>query len=252
MSPVRVILCVAAAVLVADAASQAQPLPGAFYIRGSVGLAAQSLKDWNDDIKADEQLLLSVGIPASFETFGPGFPIGLESGYQISDVVSLGAALTYQKASVSNSISDASGSLSSDGDVSLTALVASVSIWMPEARGWFFGGNVGLGLGKATSEAHFRDFTTPSNDIDATGDWDGNAPILGVFAGYEQTFPKGQLFFVRLGYQYQNLDVLDGIATSPQLGNRSGPPIDNAGQALETDFSGVQIAVGFGFAFGGK
>ena len=88
--------------------------------------------------------------------------------------------------------------------------------------------------------------------LDVTAKWDGTGPIAGVFAGFQRAFPEGLLLFAKAGYQYQNLGELDGTVTSPQLGSRTGPPQNNAGQPMETDFSGLQLAVGLGFSFGGK
>jgi hypothetical protein len=209
--------------LVAASTSHAQPLPGSFYLRGSVGVATQSLKDWNDDIRADEQFLQSQGVPASFDEFGTGFPIGIEGGFHVSDIVSFGAALTYQKASVNNMISDASGSLTSIGDVSLSGVVATASVRIPEAQGLLFGANVGIGFGTARSETHFRDFVDPANNFDVTANWDGNAPIFGAFAGYDRFFPNGKLISLKIGYQFQNLGEFDGTvaASSLQLASAS-------------------------------
>jgi len=229
---------------------RAEPGSRPIYVRGSIGLAAQSLSAWNEDIREDERFFQSQGIPVSFEEFGPGNPLSLEAGYRVNSMISIGGSVSYQKASIDHSFTDFSGSLSRSGDLSLVGLTACLSFLVPDANGLFVGVDAGLGLGKAKTDFHFRDFSSPSNDLDGTGDWDGTGPIFGVFAGVEQSFQTGLILFIKGGYRYQNLGVFDGRTSSPQLGNGNGPPRNNAGQAIETDFSGLHVAFGLGFAFG--
>ena len=251
MRAARWILSVAVLALLATPA-RTQPVPGSVYVRGSVGVATQSLADWNDDIKSAEQFFQGAGLPASFDEFGGAFPVGFEVGFAVSQMVSLGGALSYQKDSVTNTYSDFTGSWSSSADLSLVGLTACLSIWVPSARGFFFGIDAGMGFAKAESEGHLQDFNNPSNNLDVRGDWDGSRPILGVFAGYQRVFPEGLLLFAKGGYQYQNQGHLDGTVTSPQLGSGTAPPTNISGQPMDTDFSGVQLAVGLGFSFGGR
>lgn len=241
------------AVLVVLSVSQAsQASETVFYVRGSVGIASQSLKDWNDEIKDDEQVVRSAGIPASFDELGAGFPIGLEVGVMITDAISVGAGFNYQKASSDNTYSDFYGSLSTGVDLSVVGIMGSVALWFPGAHGLFLLGEGGVAFGKAESEFHFRIFGDPSKDINVQGVWDGAGPIAGLALGYVHFFAGGTLIFGRLGYRYQNLGELNGDVTSPQLGSASGPPRNNSGRAIDTDFSGVHFLVGFGVRFGGQ
>jgi len=220
-------------------------------MRGSLGVASQSLKDWNDAIKEEERFLQSSGAPVSkWDTFGAGFPAGAEVGFFSNDMVSVGAGFAYQKSSVSNTVSDASASLSSSANVSVLSFVGNVSIWIPGTRGLFVGADGGVGLGKAKSEGHFRDFGDPTQDFDARGDWDGKGPVAGVFAGFQRSFPGGPLLFVKVGFQFQNLGEFDGTSGGTGQATQSGPPRKSSGQAMDTDFSGLQLAAGFGFALG--
>jgi hypothetical protein len=138
--------------------------------------------------------------------------------------------------------------------VTLLGGTASVSWWVPKARGLFLTLEAGAGFGTVKSEERFEDELNAANNFDIHGKWDGVAPIGGAYIGYQWLAPENMLAlaFVRGGYRFQNLGELDGTVTSPQLGNRTGPPLDNAGQPIETDFSGFQAVVGLGFVFGGK
>src|SRR5262249_52707268 len=66
----------------------AQPAAGSFYVRGSVGVAAQSQKDWNADIQAVESKFQFGLIPPDYYTFGAAIPFGREVGYQVSNAIS--------------------------------------------------------------------------------------------------------------------------------------------------------------------
>ena len=230
----------------------AQPRPGSFFVRGSMGEASKSLNDWNDEIRADHEtygrsLLGSGDLPG-------GIPLGVEAGYNVSERYSVAVAFTYQKSAASGAGLDPfTSSYTSDHEIAVLGWTASVSVWVPKAAGLFLAADVGAGFGTAKSETHFVDDQNPANSFDTKGEWDGVAPIGGVFVGYQWIAPEGDvLAFVRGGYRFQNLGELDGTVTSPQLGSRTGPPLDNAGQPIGTDYSGFQLVVGLGYAFGGK
>jgi hypothetical protein len=249
--------CVVVALLLSQIPAFAQPPASPTYIRGSVGVATQSLKDWNDAIEEQEQFLRSVGAPVnSWDKLGAGFPVWIEVGSRISNTVSLGVALSYQRASVNNTLGDGTGSFTSSIDVLMTAWTGILTIWMPGAPGLFLGADVGAGFGKAKSQSHFRNFSDPTQNFDTTGDWDGKGLVAGVFGGYQHVFPAqngaGPLVFMKLGYQFQNIGDFDGTASSSTGFSRSGPPVNSSGQPMDADFSGLQLTAGFGFAFGGK
>ena len=238
-------------ILALAAPAWAQPRPGSVFVRGSMGVASGSLSDWNDDINNDDRVFGDPILGAS-ELPG-GVPLGFEAGYNVSDRVSFGAAFSYQKSAASNVFLDPfNSSYTTDVEVTLLGVTASVAMWVPGARGLFLAADLGVGFGTAKSEEHFVDDVNSANSFDANGEWDGVAPIGGVYLGYQWIGPEHVLAFVRGGYRVQNLGEMDGTVTSPQLGSRTGPPLDNYGQPIGTDFSGFQLAVGLGYVFGGK
>ena len=249
--------CVVVALLLSEIPAFAQPPANPIYIQGSVGVATQSLKDWNDEIDEQEQLLRSAGAPVNkWDKLGAGFPVGIELGSRISNTVSVGVALSYQKASVNNTLGDATGSFTSGVDVSMIGWVGMLTIWTAGAPGLFLGADGGVGFGKARSQAHFRDSLDPTQNFDTTGEWDGKGLVAGIFGGYQHVFAAqdgaGPLVFMKFGYQFQNIGDFAGTASSSTGFSRSGPPVNSSGQPMDADFSGLQLTAGFGFAFGGK
>jgi hypothetical protein len=129
-------------------------------------------------------------------------------------------------------------------------VLAEGAYWFAAPPGLTVVGELGLGFGKASSETSFRDFFQAGRDFDASGEWNGAGPIVGLGIGYsEQWGDGGPFFFGRLGYRYANLGTFDGDYTHSQLGGGSGPPRNNAGQAMDTDFSGFHFLAGVGFLF---
>ncbi|HET9326389.1 MAG TPA: hypothetical protein VFQ05_06435 [Candidatus Eisenbacteria bacterium] len=226
---------------------------GTFFIRASAGFASQSLEDWNDQIDGVNEVFQSGGIPAPFDNFGGAIPFGIEAGYQPNPLLALSVGVFRQSDQADNTYSDASGLFTLDSELALTSVTGAVSYWLPNTEGVFMGADVGMGFGTAKQNFVFRDFSDPANDLDVIGDWSGNGLVAGVFVGYQYQVPSGFLLHGRVGYQFQNLGEFDGDLTSPQLGSGSSPPVDFliTGQEMDTDFSGIQLLVGIGFAFGG-
>lgn len=246
--PVLVLLALCAS----HVPTQAQPPPGTFFIRGSAGLATQSLTDWRNSIDFQKQALQSAGFPGTWKNIGPAFVPSFEFGYMVSDVVSVGAGVSHQKGTSDNAYADASGSIAQKITASAVGLRGNVAFWPRGGRGFFVGADAGLALGKASDEFHFQDFTAPANDLDITGKWDGSGFIGGVFAGLQRSLGGGAIGAVRAWYQFANLGVLNGSVTSPQLGVEFGPPGGASGQVLETNLSGVGVAVAIGASFRGR
>jgi len=240
--PKRCIGIVLALSSLALPSAEAQP---AFYVRAGVGIASQSLGDWNDDIRNEEELLQSAGLPADFETMGPGFPIMGEIGLRITELVRVGLLVSHQWGDAKNSLADPSGSLGIDRRASATTIAGTIAGSVGSA-GFLLGADLGVALGSAEYELHFRDFADPANDLDIDGEWDGNAFSGAVYLGFDRGV-GGPSMFARLGYRFQNLGKLDGGYTSPQLGVMPGPPLNLEDQPMDTDTSGVFLLVGIGF-----
>lgn len=228
------------------------PPAGTFFVRGSVGIATQSLKDWNDEIESDERVLRSAGVPVRLERLGAGHPLGIEVGYALTPAVSTGVGLAWQKASSHTTYTDFSGSFATEADLSLLALVGNVAYGLPGGSGVYVAAEGGVGFGKATSDLAFRDFGNPANDVDVHGRWDGTGPLWGLAVGWERPLAAGPWIFSRVGYRHQNLGALDGRYTSPQFGTEEGPPRNNFGEAMDTDFSGFHVLVGAGYRIGAR
>jgi hypothetical protein len=231
----------------AQAVKVVRDTPSPYYARLYVGLAYQALGDWNDDIKEDESILQSGGVPMSLERLGSGFPIGFEAGYAISEDASIGIGAHYQRASSGNQYSDASGSVEASTKLSLIGVLAHGSYSLRKEDDIFLIGELGVGLGKAESNLALRDFATPANNLDVHGRWDGIGPIVGVAVAFERDLNPRTVLFSRVGYRRQNLGQLDGESSSPQLGLQvTGPPRNNAGDPMDTDFSGLCVLIGLG------
>ena len=247
VGPILVALALSASPL----PSHAQPPPGTIFIRGSVGMATQSLSDWRAIINAQKQILQSSGIPLPWENIGTAFTPSFELDYMVNDVVSVGASLSHQKGTSNNSIGDFGGSLSQKITASAVGLRGNVSFWPRRGRGFFVGADAGIGFGKASLEVHVQDLTTPGNDLDVDGRWDGTGFIGGPFAGLQRSLGRSGIVALKAWYQFARLGAFDGTETSPQLGTASGPPRDGAGNVLDTDLSGVGICLAIGASFGG-
>lgn len=227
----------------------AQPEAKSYWVLGSAGVAAQPLKDWNDDIRADERDLKTVGIPVEFKELGIGIPIHAGAGYMVNDYVSVGGSLGFQRASNKNAYSDATGSLSIDTDIMLLSLLADVTYWLESTPGLAITGAVGVGRGSVKRDESYRGFGNPAND-EIHGDWTGFAPIADLSLAYFERLGDGPLFFGRLGFRQQNLGKMDGDFSSQRLGNSNSPPRDNAGAPMETNLSGAYFMAGVGWILG--
>lgn len=226
-----------------SAISQPQTPSNAFYTSVSLGYGGQSLKDINTDIKDDEQLIQSLGIPVNFNTFGGALDIGFELGYHISPVVSLGACLNYQGNKITDSYSDVTGSLSIERSASIVNIMGNIGLWLPAAPGFHFGIGGGIGIGNAGLDLRFADFTDPTNNLQTDGNWNGNGFIAEGFTGYRLHLAPAFNLLFRGGYRYRNLGQFSGSIQSLQLGNSMGPYQNNAGQPLDFDFSGLYFGI---------
>jgi hypothetical protein len=212
---------------------------------GFLGFGTQSLGDVNGAIEDDERVFQGAGIPVSFDTFGPAVDLGGGLVHQISETIGLGAELGYQTSSVDNRYSDTSGSFSDAFDLEVLDITGVLQFWVPSARGLLFGTKIGVAFGAAREEVHFRNFNTPSNSFDRSGDWDGIGFVAGAFTGYDFALSQDVQLMLHAGYRYRNLGEFSN-------GSNGQPPSDNAGQPIDFDFSGFYSRVGFGYEFGGS
>ena len=220
------------------------------YLRGFLGYTTQALGDLNDAIEDDEQALRGLGIPLDWETFGGAMEFGAGADLRVSDTVTLGMQVGMQRSSVENSYSDWSGALSDHIDLRVIDVSGTLTFWPPNSPGLFVGGSMGVAFGTADSESRFRIYSEPEYDLDAESDFSGSGLSLGAFGGYQAAVGEAGLVFLKAGYRLRNLGEFDGDVCSPQSGCWDTEAQDNAGQALDFDFSGFFLECGLGFGVG--
>jgi hypothetical protein len=244
--------------------------PGSIYVRGSVGYAAQSLRDLNDDISLEAATWRPVSTSLDWEEFGGAVPFGLEGGFQFSDRLSGGIGFTYQKGKVehfaaldffdSGSGVSYLGDLNEDQDLTLLDFYGALTVWIPQAPGLHFGGQLGIARGKL----EIADGVDVSGDDGSfltavgNGDADGTGISAGIYAGYEVALSPMFGLSGRAGYLYCNVGELEGTYTivgdsdtGPIDSSTSGPVTDFNGGRMDFDFSGLRASAAVTLRFGG-
>ncbi|MCK4412653.1 MAG: hypothetical protein KAY32_03830 [Candidatus Eisenbacteria sp.] len=249
--PLHLTICLLTLVVAGTTAgAQQQQIHPKGYLHLSLGYATQALGEVNDAIEDDEQIFRSLGVPLSWDTFGGALEFGGGLEFMVSETVSLGASVGIQKSSVNNVYSDYSGSFSDKADLRVIDVSGTLTLWPPTSRGLFLGASMGVAFGKANSETRFRVYSDSDYDLDVEGEFTGKGLSLGVFSGYQGRIGRTGLLFVKAGYRHRNLGEFDGEFCSPQVGCWDTEAQNNAGQALDFDFSGFYLAGGVGFALG--
>ena len=231
-------LVMAALLVPASALAQQKSL----YVRGSVGVAQQTLSGWNNSTRVE-------GLPLNFRGLGAATSAGVEAGYRFHGAVSAGVGLTSQKSSTHHAFADKTLKTtgSTDATLSLVALYGTASIWLRGDDGFYLSEQIGMISGKADAAIAFRDtLSRPQLLVDERGSWHRLWWMLGVAAGYERHFTRGPLVYAEVGLRYQDLGDMDGtlsgIASRPRLG-----PLRDGDQNMITDFSGVRGVIGLGY-----
>ena len=219
-------------------------------LRFNVGWGLQDLGDINKGIEDDERVFHSYGIPVDWDTFGGAIELGAGADVWVTDAISLGATVGWQKSSVENLYSDISGSVSDKIDLKLVDVSGTLTFWAPAAQGLFVGASAGMAFGWADSQAKLRIFGDPSSDIDLNGEFAGEGLSVGAFLGYQGRIGTNGLIFGMAGYRHRNLGEFDGTVCIPSGECVDAQPSNNAGQAMDFDFSGLYVRGGFGLALG--
>lgn len=242
--------------------------PASIYMRGSVGFATQSLADVNDDIELVGSSYSPLATSLDWEKFGGAVPFGVEGGYQFSDRLSGGIGFTYQKSKVEHDgtldfTDTGSGTsyfadLGEDQDLSLLDFYGTLTLWIPEAPGLHFGGQLGVARGKLDF-ADFIDLTASDGTFligAGTGDADATRFSAGIYAGYEATLTPVFGLSGRVGYHYLNLGEMEGTYTfvgdsdtGPLNLSATGPVTDSNGGSMDFDFSGLRASAAVTFRF---
>ncbi len=248
---VLVVLAAAAATPHNSAAQVPDSAPRAAF-RFGVGWGLQDLGDLNKGIEDDERIFHSYGIPVDWDTFGGALEISGGADVWVTDAISLGATVGLQQSSVQNLYSDISGSVSDNIDLKLVDVSATLTFWAPAAQGLFVGASLGKAFGWADSRTKLRIYGEPSSNIDLDGEFSGEGLSVGVFLGYQGKMGKNGLIYGMAGYRHRNLGEFDGTLCTPSGECVDAKPSNNAGQAMDFDFSGLYIRGGFGLALGGR
>ena len=114
--------------------------------------------------------------------------IGAEIGFRVSEMVSLGAGINYQKNELTNSYTDITGSYLDDITLEILELTGNITFWVPSAPGLFFGASGGMGYGDLEEYLSFQIFGDPASSFTITGTGDGSGFTGGLFGGYEANF----------------------------------------------------------------
>lgn len=239
--------------------------PGSIYLRGSVGLATQSLGDVNDDIARVGSDLGEISSRIDWEEFGGAVPFGIEGGFQLDQRISWGIGFTYQKSNVEHfAVLDPGGTIfgdiGEDNDLSMLDLYGTVTLWIPQTPGLHFGGQLGIVRGNYD----ISDFVDLADGAGAfvvgagSGDADATGLSLGIYAGYEAALSPGFALSGRLGYHYLNVGEMEGTYTfigedqdGPIYDSGVGPVTDSAGRPMDFDLSGIRASAAITVHFGG-
>jgi hypothetical protein len=241
-SAIAALACAAAFVAAPVAA---QPNPGSFYVHGSVGLATESMDDWRAYIDGLKQAF------PDWRNIGTAFGPAGEVGYVVNRYVSLGVRLAHQRGTSSNAYADLELMQSQRIRVSMDTWTVNASVWLPNVKGLYIGGDVGSGRGAVDYEAHVHRNSDPAADRDQSARWTGNGFVAGLFVGYQQRMGEHGFWFYRGSWRTADLGVFDGRIVDEQFGSATGPPaIGN--KTFDTDFSGIGVAFGFGLSIGGQ
>ena len=116
-------------------------------------------------------------------------------------------------------------------------------------KGLSVGGTAGVGLGHADQDVAFLDFGDFANNETSHSSWGGSGFSGGLYAGYQRPLGHRSSLYLRTGYRSRNLGHFNGRTDSTELTGHS-KPVDNEGNDITFDFSGMYARLGFAFVVG--
>jgi hypothetical protein len=215
-----------------------------FYVHLSGGIAKPSLNDVKENFDNIEQLIGGGNSIPGWDNFGVAPVFGLELGKQISATVMLGVKVSLQKNNVDSSATGSLAAFEILPEYSLFDFSARLKFLILETPGLYLGASGGYASGEYKESVDFRVFADASEDFQWASKYTGSGLSLGALAGYR--FAVGRKVFLtgELEYKFRNLGTFDGSTNSPQFLDYEGPALDNSGEELDFDFSGVSLEIG--------
>jgi hypothetical protein len=226
-----------------------------WYIRGSFGVADQDLGEVEQALKEEKEQLASQGVDISTyaKDFDTIWDYRVEVGAVFWKQFSLGLLFNYQPRSEDQVIAG----VATGGGLRMTetirtnfyAFYGNLSYWLPGTHNFFLSGRVGYASGRFQQEFVFTDPNNPQYTETADADYDGSNVAYGFSGGYQYEFLNGILVYLELGYERRDFGTFTGATTTSAEDVFPGSSGDYTvgGEAINFDFSGPFIAVGFGF-----
>lgn len=226
-----------------------------WYIRGSFGVADQDLGELGQALKEEKEDLASKGVDIS--TYAKDFETILDYRVEVGAVLwkgfSLGLLFDYQPRGEDQIVAGVAPGgglrMSERIKTNFYAFYGNLTYWFPGTHNFFLSGRVGYGSGRFQQGLEFTDPNNPQFTATADADYDGSGAVYGFSGGYQYEFLNGILVYLELGYERKDLGTFTGTTTSSQpniFPDQSGDYVVD-GKAINFDFSGPFIAVGFGF-----
>lgn len=220
------------------------------------GYSTLGMGDVNDDMNDDVQLLRSAGASMSSpDEINGNFTFGGELSFAVSPLIFISCSGGYISAKTDSSYSDLDGSVDIEKKVKSFDILANI-LFYPEIPGakirFYFGGGVGISFASNVQTLNIIVYDYPSLNVDGEGKYSGSGLIGNIRSGVEIPFdPSSPAFiFLDAGYKFGNVGHLKGdrilngatIATNQEA-------VNNAGVAVDFDFSGFSINGGIGLQF---
>ena len=223
-----------------------------FYFNATGGRTHPGLEAISEDIHVIEDALLpQTGEGIVWNHPGSATIFGLEFGKQISRTMLLGVRASFQNCPLENSFANERIVLAFDSEFQVREIQARLKFLVPNSGGVYFIGMGGYAEGKFKEDLVIRYASDPSQNLDLKSEYSGSGLVVGFFLG--GLIPIREKIFVNIeiGEKWENLGSLDGTYSSPQIGDYSGPALNQLGEAMDFDFSGPLLEIGIVIHLGG-
>lgn len=227
---------------------------GCFKFRG--GYSTLAMGDVNDDMNDDVELFRSLGASMSSpDEINGNFTFGGEVSLPVSPLIFISCSGGYISAKTDSSYSDFTGSVEIEKKVKSFDILANI-LFYPEIPGanirFYFGGGGGISFASNVQTLNIIDNIDPSNNLDGEGKYSGSGLIGNIRAGIE--IPVESLspafIFLDAGYKFGNVGHLKGdMVINGTTFSSNQEAVNNAGVAVDFDFSGFSINGGIGLQF---
>ena len=134
--------------------------------------------------------------------------------------------------------------------MNILSITGHLVLWAPSPPGLHLGLGIGNGSGKISSGSSIVIFSDASYNSQAEGSWKGSNLTTEAFVGYRLHLAPALGLQFRGGYRFRKLGPFDGSIRSPQFGYAEGPYVNNEGESVEFDFSGIHLTAGLTIVLG--